>query len=133
MPAARQFDSTGRKTDVASTLNFLSQFTHRAQERGNLSAVVYSFGSVAAVVEGVAASDLRSRPATSDQSESRNAPKVTTTVSIIFATSPNPIGSGLAESLAHPGGNIIGLSLMTLDDAIARCDCDPAPPEKKAA
>jgi hypothetical protein len=46
--------------------------------------------------------------------------------------SPNPIGSGLVEGLAHPGGNITGLSLMTLDDAIARCDCDPAPPRKES-
>jgi putative ABC transport system substrate-binding protein len=41
--------------------------------------------------------------------------QATTTIPIVFATSPNPIGSGLVESLAHPGGNITGLSLMTVD------------------
>jgi putative ABC transport system substrate-binding protein len=31
--------------------------------------------------------------------------RATTTIPIVFATSPNPVGSGLVESLAHPGGN----------------------------
>jgi hypothetical protein len=45
--------STGRKMALALILNFLRQFPHRAQERGNLSAVIERLGSVAAVLEGV--------------------------------------------------------------------------------
>jgi putative ABC transport system substrate-binding protein len=41
--------------------------------------------------------------------------KATRTISIVFVLVPDPIGSGLAESLAHPGSNATGLSLMTED------------------
>jgi len=41
--------------------------------------------------------------------------QATTTIPIVFATAPNPVDSGLIESLARPGGNITGLSLMTVD------------------
>lgn len=41
--------------------------------------------------------------------------QATTTIPIIFATSPNPVRSGLVKSLASPGGNITGLSIMVDD------------------
>ncbi len=39
----------------------------------------------------------------------------TGTIPIVMVTDPDPVGNGLAESLAHPGGNITGLSLMAVD------------------
>ena len=36
----------------------------------------------------------------------------TTTLPIVIAQAPDPVGSGLVESLAHPGGNITGLSTL---------------------
>ena len=41
--------------------------------------------------------------------------RATTTIPIVFATSPNPVRSGLVESLARPGGNITGLSIIVDD------------------
>src|SRR6516162_5858907 len=41
--------------------------------------------------------------------------KATRTIPIVFVLVPDPIGSGLAESLARPGGNVTGLSLMAID------------------
>jgi putative tryptophan/tyrosine transport system substrate-binding protein len=41
--------------------------------------------------------------------------KATSTIPIVFVLVPDPIGSGLAESLAQPGGNTTGLSLMAVD------------------
>jgi putative ABC transport system substrate-binding protein len=38
------------------------------------------------------------------------AQQVTTTIPIVFIAVSDPIGSGLVASLAHPGGNITGLS-----------------------
>ncbi|MGD0851680.1 ABC transporter substrate-binding protein [Bradyrhizobium sp.] len=37
--------------------------------------------------------------------------KVTTTIPIIFMSAGDPVGNGLVESLARPGGNVTGLSL----------------------
>jgi putative ABC transport system substrate-binding protein len=36
--------------------------------------------------------------------------KATTTIPIVIASQSDPVGSGLVKSLAHPGGNITGLS-----------------------
>ncbi len=41
--------------------------------------------------------------------------KLTSTIPIVFVIVADPIGSGLIESLAHPGGNATGLSLMAVD------------------
>jgi len=43
------------------------------------------------------------------------AQKVTTTVPIVVVNAQDPVGSGLIKSLAHPGGNITGLSSLAVD------------------
>jgi len=43
------------------------------------------------------------------------AKKASTTIPIVFAPYPDPVGAGLVSSLARPGGNITGLSVMTPD------------------
>lgn len=41
------------------------------------------------------------------------AQKSTATIPIVIATSIDPVGSGFVKTLAHPGGNITGLSNLT--------------------
>ena len=43
------------------------------------------------------------------------ATKASGTIPIVIASAPDPVGSGLVSSLAQPGGNITGLSLMVPD------------------
>ena len=43
------------------------------------------------------------------------AQKATSTIPIVMATAPDPVASGFVKSLAHPGGNITGLSNVGVD------------------
>jgi putative tryptophan/tyrosine transport system substrate-binding protein len=52
----------------------------------------------------------------------RAAKEATSTIPIVFAQDPDPVGSGLVASLARPGGNITGLSLATPDLAPKRVE-----------
>ena len=44
------------------------------------------------------------------------AKRATSTIPIVMALVLDPVGSGLVESLSHPGGNVTGLSMMTTVD-----------------
>jgi putative tryptophan/tyrosine transport system substrate-binding protein len=46
--------------------------------------------------------------------------RATSDIPIVFATANDPLGEGLVASLAHPGGNITGLSLQQTDTAEKR-------------
>jgi putative ABC transport system substrate-binding protein len=41
--------------------------------------------------------------------------RATSAIPVVLVIGVNPVGSGLIESLAHPGGNLTGLSIMTTD------------------
>jgi putative ABC transport system substrate-binding protein len=43
------------------------------------------------------------------------AKQATSTIPIVIVADPDPVGNGLVESLARPGGNVTGLSLMVID------------------
>jgi putative ABC transport system substrate-binding protein len=43
------------------------------------------------------------------------AKRATSTIPIVMALVIDPVGSGLVDSLAHPGGNVTGLSMMVME------------------
>jgi putative ABC transport system substrate-binding protein len=45
----------------------------------------------------------------------KEAKRATGTIPIVIVADPDPVGNGLVESLARPGGNVTGLSLMIAD------------------
>jgi putative ABC transport system substrate-binding protein len=50
------------------------------------------------------------------------AKQATTVIPIIFAVASDPIGTGLVASLAHPGGNVTGLSVQAAELAGKRVE-----------
>jgi putative tryptophan/tyrosine transport system substrate-binding protein len=50
------------------------------------------------------------------------AKQATSVIPIVFALAPDPLGTGLVASLAHPGGNLTGLSIQTTDLAGKRLE-----------
>jgi putative tryptophan/tyrosine transport system substrate-binding protein len=50
------------------------------------------------------------------------AKQATATIPIVFSVAGDPVGSGLVESLARPGGNVTGLSVLSPDLAGKRLD-----------
>jgi putative ABC transport system substrate-binding protein len=50
------------------------------------------------------------------------AQRATTTIPIVFILVPDPVASKLVRSLAHPGGNITGLSQLALDMSAKRVE-----------
>jgi len=50
------------------------------------------------------------------------AKQATSIIPIVFALAADPLGNGLVASLAHPGGNLTGLSIQTTDLAGKRLE-----------
>ena len=63
------------------------------------------------------------------------AKRATSTLPIVLATSGDPVGTGLVESLARPGGNITGMSLMHAELGAKRLEMlkDMVPTAARAA
>jgi putative ABC transport system substrate-binding protein len=54
--------------------------------------------------------------------EALSAKKFTTTIPVIMAATGDPVKAGLVTSMAHPGGNVTGVSAMSLQLSAKRVD-----------
>ena len=52
---------------------------------------------------------------TSASASAAAAKRATSAIPIVFTLAPDPLGNGFVSSLAHPGGNLTGLSIQTTD------------------
>ncbi len=52
----------------------------------------------------------------------RAAKKTTKTIPIVMVSGNDPVVAGLVDSLAHPGGNVTGFSLLTRDLSAKRVE-----------
>ena len=50
----------------------------------------------------------------------RAAMRATTSIPIVMAASPDPVGTGVVANLSHPGGNVTGVSIQSSDLASKR-------------
>ena len=50
------------------------------------------------------------------------AKRATSVIPIVFATAGDPVGNGIVESLARPGGNVTGLSIQQVDTTTKRLE-----------
>jgi hypothetical protein len=62
---------------------------------------------------------------TSGDAQGLAAKQATTTIPIVIAIMGEPVGSGLVASLARPGGNVTGLSILQAETAGKRSPARP--------
>jgi putative ABC transport system substrate-binding protein len=59
--------------------------------------------------------------------------QATSVIPIVFATAGDPVGNNLVASLARPGGNATGLSILSADLAGKRLELAPVQSETRPA
>jgi len=87
-------------------------------ELKNIIFEVHSTGGNTAGLSALAAELVRSKAdviVTGGPTATRPAKQATSTIPIVMAQDNDPVGNGFVASLAHPGGNITGLSSYTTE------------------
>jgi putative ABC transport system substrate-binding protein len=108
------------RTSAATIEPLLNSFRQGLRDLGWIDGksirIEYQFGDGQLNRLGELASELVRRKVdvivTVDTPPTQAAQRATSTIPIVIAVSADPVGAGLVASLAHPGGNITGLSLL---------------------
>lgn len=111
------------RTSAASLSVLLDSFRQGLRDlgwvEGNNVSIEYQFGDGQFSRLGeLAAALVRLKVdviVTVDTPPTQAAKQATSTIPIVIAVSADPVGAGLVSSLASPGGNITGLSLLAPD------------------
>ena len=111
------------RTSADSLAPLLDSFRQGLRDLGWIEgksiSIEYQFGDGQLSRLGELAAELVRRNVdvivTVDTPPTQAAQKATRTIPIVIAVSADPVGAGLVMSLAHPGGNTTGLSLLAPD------------------
>jgi putative tryptophan/tyrosine transport system substrate-binding protein len=116
-------------TDAAAWRPWTDAFVGRLRElgwiEGRTVAIEYRWAEGRPEREGVIAAEfvrLKVDIIVTSGSTVLAARQATSVIPIVFALGPDPVGGGLVASLAHPGGNVTGLSNQQLDLAGKRLE-----------
>jgi putative tryptophan/tyrosine transport system substrate-binding protein len=111
------------RTSAASISPLLDSFRQGLRDlgwvEGNNISIEYQFGNGQLIrLRELAEALVRLKVdviVTVDPPPTQAAKQATGTIPIVIAVSADPVGAGLVASLAHPGGNVTGLSLLAPD------------------
>jgi putative tryptophan/tyrosine transport system substrate-binding protein len=111
------------RTSAASISPLLDSFRQGLRDlgwvEGNNISIEYQFGNGQLIrLRELAEALVRLKVdviVTVDTPPTQAAKQATGTIPIVIAVSADPVGAGLVASLAHPGGNVTGLSLLAPD------------------
>jgi putative ABC transport system substrate-binding protein len=111
------------RTSAASLSPLLDSFRHGLRDlgwvEGNNIGIEYQFGDGQLIrLRELAEALVRLKVdviVTVDTPPTQAAKQATSTIPIVIAVSADPVGAGLVASLAHPGGNVTGMSLLAPD------------------
>ena len=111
------------RTSAASISPLLDSFRQGLRDlgwvEGNNISIEYQFGDGQLIrLRELAEALVRLKVdviVTVDTPPTQAAKQATSTIPIVIAVSADPVGAGLVASLAHPGGNVTGLSLLAPD------------------
>ena len=123
------FLSSRRRPD-SSDLDFIGPFTQGMRDLGYVEGknllIEWRFADGKAErLPGLAAELVRLKVdvlVTQGSPAAGAAQKTTTTIPVVMGSVGDPVGSGFIKSLAHPGGNITGLSNINVDIAPKRLE-----------
>jgi putative tryptophan/tyrosine transport system substrate-binding protein len=111
------------RTSAASLSPLLDSFRQGLRDlgwvEGNNIVIEYQFGDGQLIrLRELAEALVRLKVdviVTVDTPPTQAAKQATGTIPIVIAVSADPVGAGLVASLAHPGGNVTGMSLLAPD------------------
>jgi putative tryptophan/tyrosine transport system substrate-binding protein len=138
--AARPLDALAQQASKVSTIGVLgvnvatwtlpmAGFTQRLRElgwvEGRSIAIEYRWSEGRAERVAEAAAEFVQRKVDVIVTNGTSVPaleRATRVIPIVFAMADDPVGSGLVPNLAHPGGNVTGMSLQSTDLASKRLE-----------
>jgi putative ABC transport system substrate-binding protein len=110
-PYREEFVRGMRDLGYVEGRNIVYEFRHYGDDVASIPALIHDL--LSAKVDIIAAGG---------SAAIRAAQAATQTIPIVMGAAPDPVGIGLVASLAHPGGNITGLAVLSTETTVKRLE-----------